>query len=244
LKILSQCRKEALYRQGLGTYAELVMHGDFHKVCVTCRCIQEMRSHHCKLCGRCISRLDHHCPWIDNCVGIHNQRSFVAFVATLLCMITMWYGLAGKYVFDSLKTPRVSQLFYNVLPPYSSFLGLVKNVLFLLTGAMNLVWLGFSGALLARSVAYMMVNVTAYEVISLPPHVKRRFPHTDSGLWYFRDCTVFSMVRRCFGFWSKSSKWDMEDFNVKPDYPQQMEILQRAPQQHSSPHGYTALLRA
>ena len=38
------------------------------------------RAHHCRICKRCIRRMDHHCPWIINCVGEKNQKYFLQFL--------------------------------------------------------------------------------------------------------------------------------------------------------------------
>ncbi len=38
------------------------------------------RAHHCRICQRCIRKMDHHCPWINNCVGEWNQKYFIQFL--------------------------------------------------------------------------------------------------------------------------------------------------------------------
>eukprot|EP00439_Symbiodinium_sp_Y106_P031160 s2413_g3.t1 len=44
---------------------------------------EDSRWYLCKVCGHAIYGRDHHCVWINQCVGAHNHRSFVLFVASL-----------------------------------------------------------------------------------------------------------------------------------------------------------------
>ncbi|XP_076065728.1 DNZDHHC/NEW1 zinc finger protein 11 [Oratosquilla oratoria] len=49
-------------------------------VCARCEMYRPPRAHHCRICQRCIRRMDHHCPWINNCVGEWNQKYFLQFL--------------------------------------------------------------------------------------------------------------------------------------------------------------------
>uniref|UniRef100_K3X3E9 Palmitoyltransferase n=1 Tax=Globisporangium ultimum (strain ATCC 200006 / CBS 805.95 / DAOM BR144) TaxID=431595 RepID=K3X3E9_GLOUD len=51
--------------------------------CPTCVTLKPLRSKHCSSCRRCVYRFDHHCPWINNCVGIGNHSGFLVFLSFL-----------------------------------------------------------------------------------------------------------------------------------------------------------------
>ncbi|KAJ9480317.1 putative Palmitoyltransferase PFA3 (putative) [Pseudozyma hubeiensis] len=53
------------------------------------------RSHHCRACKTCALKFDHHCPWLNQCVGLGNERYFVLFMAWLSfgCSIVVWSGV-------------------------------------------------------------------------------------------------------------------------------------------------------
>lgn len=57
-------------------------HGDGPRFCKKCNVFKPPRSHHCSTCKKCILKMDHHCPWIANCVGFFNHGHFIRFLIT------------------------------------------------------------------------------------------------------------------------------------------------------------------
>lgn len=58
--------------------------------CRSCQLPKPARSKHCSICRSCIQKADHHCIWINNCVGRNNYVYFLALMLSLSLLLA--YG--------------------------------------------------------------------------------------------------------------------------------------------------------
>lgn len=70
------------------------------RFCEKCKVVKPDRTHHCSVCGECVLKMDHHCPWINNCVCFTNYKFFVLFLGYALiyciyiCLTSLPYFIA------------------------------------------------------------------------------------------------------------------------------------------------------
>ena len=89
------------------------------QLCPECFIIKTPRSFHCSTCGQCVERYDHHCVWINNCVGVKNHSLFmiwlICLVATLFAiLISTFIGL--QKIDDGVVSQ--SDIIYHFLPDF------------------------------------------------------------------------------------------------------------------------------
>ncbi|KAL2347932.1 hypothetical protein Fmac_001932 [Flemingia macrophylla] len=69
---------------------------DNYTFCSYCSKPKSPRAHHCRSCRKCILDMDHHCPFIGNCVGAANHRSFIAFLISAV-LSTIYVSIMSVY---------------------------------------------------------------------------------------------------------------------------------------------------
>jgi len=79
-------------------FMEILKIFDPSEVCAECKVIRTARSRHCNVCGVCVERMDHHCSWLNNCVGVKNHNDYLFFVmqAWVMALLVMCIAMDGN----------------------------------------------------------------------------------------------------------------------------------------------------
>ena len=83
--------------------------------CKKCNLPKIYRSKHCRVCNKCIEKFDHHCIWINNCVGAKNIRYFFYFIFIHWILVTYSAIIALAIFYYEIKDKNLlHQVFYDV----------------------------------------------------------------------------------------------------------------------------------
>ncbi|CAN6467062.1 unnamed protein product [Victoria cruziana] len=86
-------------------------------------CDLEVKKHskHCRSCDRCVDGFDHHCRWLNNCIGKRNYTTFILLMVFVMLMLAIEGGI-GIVVFvrcfaDRTGTMRDAELKLHIRLP-------------------------------------------------------------------------------------------------------------------------------
>lgn len=70
--------------------------------CFFCRSLWSSTSVHCMICGRCVEGFDHHCVFVNNCVGYKNHANFLLFLMLSLIYTIVLIANSSWTLYDKI----------------------------------------------------------------------------------------------------------------------------------------------
>lgn len=110
--------------------------------CETCCAPKPERCHHCKICRRCVLKMDHHCPFVHNCVGLQNYQFYCYFLvdvilATSFSSVVLLPLMAQAVLFPFFGMPLAERI--HVVVVFTASVLVAISVAQLLSFHLNLV---------------------------------------------------------------------------------------------------------
>jgi hypothetical protein len=150
--------------------------------CTSCIIRRPLRSKHCAECDHCVSKFDHHCPWVNNCIGEDNLKYFVGFLFwTPICLLFYLHGaykfyMHASYPHDISKYPDLSTfgMFYQFMMNWS------WAFFFTCISLFNVIWI--SALFFAHFYQTICINLTTNERLNM-----KRYKHFYDSNGQFKN---------------------------------------------------------
>ena len=132
------------------------------KYCETCQLIRDIRTFHCKICGICVEKHDHHCFRVSNCIGVYNYKKFYLFLNATLVYLMLIFGICLHYLnyYKGKKTDNI-----------------IIFILMIFITIFDLIFLLINFSICMEHIDVITFNITIRESIK-----KKRYKVYDRGL--------------------------------------------------------------
>ncbi|BFZ55373.1 hypothetical protein PYCC9005_002413 [Savitreella phatthalungensis] len=86
------------------------------RYCSKCDYTKPDRAHHCRACGQCVLKMDHHCPWLATCLGYRNYKAFVLFLLYTAIWCLYMTCAAGLFLWTFFESTNPEDIDATLLP--------------------------------------------------------------------------------------------------------------------------------
>ena len=128
-------------------------------ICFKCSIIKPDRCYHCYKCGHCVLKRDHHCPWLNKCIGYSNQKYFILLLIYSLVLTVFIFFSTMNFFLNCWRSN-----FFKIED---------QNFLVILFYCLNFLFMIFLVLLNINSMYLVVINSTSIEQ-TYPPRIRAK----------------------------------------------------------------------
>ncbi|KAK7005090.1 palmitoyltransferase ZDHHC6 [Biomphalaria glabrata] len=187
-------------------------HVRYLQFCEACEGYKAPRSHHCRKCGRCVMKMDHHCPWINTCCGHFNHANFCMFLffAPIGCLHALFILIPSIY-----RALNFHHYYYKFPSEPIVYLGVVGFVVTMFAVGLAIGVIVAVGMLFYIQIRSILKNETGIESWIIDKAVNRDREEEEEDFVYPYNLGWKANLKQVFTFTGRPKstgfKWDVAE---------------------------------
>lgn len=138
------------------------------RFCQVCRINRDLRTKHCNICHKCVVGFDHHCLFLNTCVGEKNYRQFFQVIFSAGSVLLLQIGLSTWIVVTVAMSESTTSEWVPLIIDNAAAAGLSRDAFLVLVGVTMVFPVGAFVAfsiLIGFHLYIAVLGVTTYEWI-------------------------------------------------------------------------------
>ncbi|KAF8534050.1 DHHC palmitoyltransferase-domain-containing protein [Trichophaea hybrida] len=140
------------------------------RFCKKCQFRKPDRTHHCSSCRTCVLKMDHHCPWLANCLGLRNYKAFLLFLIYTSVFCIVCFAASCTLVYSEIFTNSNGGNMDDLTPVNWVLLAVISGIIGLVLSGFTIWHLMLTGSNMTTIESLEKIRYTAPSLRSgVPP---------------------------------------------------------------------------
>lgn len=132
----------------------------YPKICQVCKTHVQEDTKHCWNCEKCVLHFDHHCKWLNNCIGRKNYKYFASLLLVFEGLSMSYFSTASIICKGIMEEDSIYESIENMNQPIAAYF-VSAIIIAVLTGIAGFI----DGQLILFHLFLFLTRQTTYEYI-------------------------------------------------------------------------------